>query len=483
MTFGVTPEGFKAKKFDDIIQELAESLKTQLGIDIDSSPDSVSKVITNIYALALAEEWALPQALQSMFDIDKAEGKHLDDLVGYVGLTRLQEAASSGRQYVSSSVELTVPQGSIFTDISGGEYTNINDIFVSLTNCVDCRLSVAGSVIIGDILTVIVNGVTSSVTVTGAGIPTAISTLANDINSKSNGVSAGVISDEINIVADDDKTSAVITTTSNIITESITSFGIAEAVIVGEISVPASTVINAPSVTGIDSTTNRYDYTVGRVEESDQDLRNRHALSLATAGAATVEAIRADLLGVVGVTTAFVIENDSINPLVLTSDTLPPKSFLSVVKGGEDQAIGDALWLTKPAGIESHGSIDVTVVDSQGKNQSVSFSRPIQTYVHMRVDYTIYSEESDEFPVDGEQQMLNQILTYGDGLDVGEDVIPQRFSSQIFQSIGGLQRVDIYIGSTAAPDDPTPVLSNITLPIDELSEANFDEVRITFVEV
>lgn len=479
MTFGVTSEGFKAKKFADIIAELSESLNTELGVDIDSDPDSIAKVITNIYALALADEWALPQALQSMFDIDKAEGKHLDDLVGYIGLSRLSAAKTTGKQYISANNELTVPANSVFKDIDDNEFLNSGEIFVGLLSCVDCRLEPNDSVIIGNILSVTVNGVTSSVTVTTS-VSSAISILANSINSADNGAVAGVIAGQINIAAVDDTLSMVITTTSNLDINSVSSFGTVSAPEVGDIGVGANQVTIPPALGGIVSTTNRYAYTTGRFQETDQDLRNRHSLSLSTAGAATVEAIRADILRVSGVSAAFVLENDT---LVTDVNNIPPKAFLAIVKGGEAQDIGESIWTNKPAGIETYGNINVTVVDSQGDNQSVSFSRPNEKYIHMRVDYTIYSEESGDFPTDGEDQMLNQIIAYGDGLDVGEDVIPQRFSSQIFQNVGGLQRVDIYIGSTVSPNDPTPTLTNVTLPIDALSEANFSEARITFVEV
>jgi hypothetical protein len=201
---------------------------------------------------------------------------------------------------------------------------------------------------------------------------------------------------------------------------------------------------------------------------------------LSTAGAATVEAIRSDLLVVEGVTTAFVIENDTE---VTSAEDIPPKAFLSVIKGGLDQAIGDALWLTKGAGIQTDGNIQVTVIDSQGTNQYVNFSRPLPVYVHANIDYTLYSEQSGDFPTNGVQQIKEQVLAFGEALSVGEDVIPQRIATQLFNTIGGLGVVNVTVGSTVGPNDPTPTLTSAILPVSQISEADFSTLRITVAEV
>lgn len=485
MTYGVTSTGFKAKRFADIVTEIGEALKTELGIDIDSDPDSVAKILTNIYSLPLADEWAATQALQSMFDIDKAEGKHLDDLVGYVGLRRLQSAASFGNEYVTSSQVVTVPSGSIFKDTSGNNYINSSAIIVSNENCVSLSLDVDAGVIIGSILTATINGIISTITVTTT-VAAAVNLLVTDISNKtsSNGVTATDTSVGIalsfTIASNDDTIPAIINISNNLIVSSITSFGIVAKDVVGNFGVSANTVTVPPAIIGITSVTNRYLFVEGRYQESDIDLRDRHKLSVSTAGAATAEAIRADILGVTGVLTAFVIENDT---LVTSVDNIPPKSFLAIIKGGLDQDIGDTLWLTKGAGIETYGSTQVATIDGQGTTQYVNFSRPEPIYIHMNVDYTLYSEQSGNFPTNGEQLMSDILVEHGAGLGVGEDVIPQRFATQLFNSIGGLGVINITIGSTVSPNDPTPVLSPAILSIGQVAEGDFDALRITINEV
>ena len=484
MTYGVTPTGFKAKKFADIVTDVGSSLLTELGIDIDSDPDSVAKVITNIFSLALADEWNLPQSLQSMFDIDKAEGKHLDDLVGYVGLSRLKAAASNGNQYITGNQELSIPFGSEFKDSSGNVYSTTGTLLVTKSSCVSLTLELAAGISIGNVLTVIINGVTSTVTVTTT-VPSALVLLLNSINNSSTNLvlatdtSVGTLY-SFTLVNDNDKTPSIITNTANLLVKSITSFGNIVKNVNGAIGVLADTVTTAPAISNITSVTNRYAFTVGRLPESDIDLRIRHSLSLAISGAATVEAIRSDLLVVEGVTTAFVIENDT---LTTSAEGIPPKSFLSVVKGGLDQDIGNALWLTKGAGIETHGGVQVTVIDSQGESNYVNFSRPTPVYVHANVDYTLYSEQSGDFPTDGVQQIKDQLLAFGSTLSIGEDIVPQRVATQLFNTLGGLGIVTVTIGSTTGANDPTPTLTSAILPVSKISEASFSTLRITVAEV
>lgn len=485
MAFGVTSEGFKAKKFEDIIAEIAVSLKTQLGIDIDANPDSIAKVITNIYSLALAEEWALPQGLQSMFDIGKSEGKHLDDLVGYIGLTRLSAASSFGDIYLTSTQATTIPANTTFEDVSGDTYSNLSSFDISLSACVGTVAEVDPSVIVGDVLSINLASVVSQVVVTTT-VASAVTALVLDINTNTinSGYSATDTTSggnpEVTISKVDDRTQNSVIYSSNFNLTTITSFGEITKDVVGEFIIVPNTVTTPPSITGITSSTNRYVFITGRYDETDQQLRARHKLSLSFGGTATVDAIRSDILRVLGVVTTIIVENDT---LTTTSIGQPPKSVLCVVKGGADNAIAQSIWDNKPAGIQTFGSTTEAVTDSQGNTQFINFSRPSPVYTHVRVDYSLYNEQSSLFPVNGEQQISDLVISYGESLKIGEDVIPQRFSSEIFQGIQGLAVVNITIGSTVNPSDPTPPLSSNVLSISDISESNFSATRITISEI
>lgn len=475
MTFGITPEGFKSKKFSDIVQEIGDSLRNDLGIDIDSDPDSVAKIITNIYALSLAEEWALPQALQSMFDIDKAEGVFLDNLVALAGITRTPALSSNGSQYTTADRELILSVGSIFTDTSGNEYNLINATNLVPSSCVEVEFSLSPDALAGETLSITANGVTSS-TVLGSNADAAMEALAADINGKTttNLVTATNttvgLDGSILVTNVDDTTLSNIINSGNLLVKEITSFSKLQRTETGAIEVLANTVVNPPSNSSIISTTNRYDFVKGSTRETDIELRARYKRFFLASGSATVEAIRTALISLDGVTEVFVEENDTE---AFSTTGLPPKSYKAVVTGGDENDIANSLWQNKPAGIRGVGDVVVNVTDSQGDLQSIYFSRPTGITVLVDVSYSLYDEQENLFPIDGEQQIKNQVVAYLSSLPLGEDVIPQRISTHIFNTVQGLSVVNVLIGL----NEP---LSTDIIPVSktEFVNSNTDDVEV-----
>ncbi len=485
MTFGVTPEGFQAKRFADIVDDISTDLLTELGLDVDASPDSVAKILTNVFSLAVSEVWSGTQAMQSMLDIDKAESAHLDNLVGYLGLKRLSPVGSSGNVYVTSTKEVTLPIGTQYKDSAGNKYLGDNTTLITKTNCTSISVDIAPTIQFGDTIVMGVNGISYSKQVT-VSVASTVGAMVADITSNTvtnltTAVNTTVGSKySITITNNNDKTPSSFSFSTNLILTSITGFGSAVRSEVGALGVAVGTVDVAPSISGVTSVTNRYPFTLGRLIETDVDLRKRHKLSLSTSGSATVEAIRADVLVVDGVTNAFVIENDTGE---VTGLGQPIKSFLVVAKGGLSQDIGEAIWNSKGAGIQNTGDIAVTVVDSQGDNRITYFSRPTPIYTHINIQYTIYSEQSNQFPSNGLQQIQEQVVAFGTTLAVGEDVIPQRLATHIFNNVGGLESVAVILGKTTGANDTTPALTAAKLDISQVSEAVFASSRISVIEV
>lgn len=319
-------------------------------------------------------------------------------------------------------------------------------------------------------------------------------------------------------------------------------------------------------IAGWNSIYNYEDGAIGRLIETDAELRIRRANSIRLFGAATVESIRARIQQQVpGVTSALVFENrtlyqadilivfptafsvgDTISvvyntagnisvpyntsqaqtmddlcaaflllPQVLTAThggtgdqtvTLemnvltvltinsattnvstqvaaikggrPPKSFEAVVQGGTDEAVAEKIWETKPAGIETFGNTDFTIIDSQGNSQVIYFSRPSSIYIWVQVALTLYTEET--FPVNGVQLVAANINSYGNSLGVGIDVLFQRVLAQIF-AVPGIASGSMSIAATNLSTD-TPSYGTADIPIQENEISIFDLDRI-FVTV
>ena len=114
MAYGVTSTGFKAKRYEEIFADIKQRFSTDLDIDIDRFPKTVEKLITNIIALPIAQSWSNTQTLQSMFDLDKAEGVWLDNLASFFGITRSAGSYSRGFEYITVDAVTSILEGEEF---------------------------------------------------------------------------------------------------------------------------------------------------------------------------------------------------------------------------------------------------------------------------------------------------------------------------------------------------------------------------------
>ena len=243
--------------------------------------------------------------------------------------------------------------------------------------------------------------------------------------------------------------------------------------VVNGIAGTITTIVNA--IAGWDQVDNISDADTGSILESDALLRARRKASLTGFGNATLEAIRGDLLGVVGVSEALVFENETD---VTDGFGRPPHSVEAVVVGGDAQDIGSTLFNSKAAGIKTHGTeTPVNHTDSQGTVHSVEYSRPTNRDIWLEIDFTVDSL----FPADGLTQAQNALLEFGNGLIIGEDVIvyPQIVSA--VADIPGILDMVIRIEDTADGDpDPGPTLDN-NITIDPTEVSNWSTSRLTLI--
>lgn len=196
----------------------------------------------------------------------------------------------------------------------------------------------------------------------------------------------------------------------------------AEALDTGRTPAPAGTitVISTP-VSGWTAVTNLADATPGLPVETDAAFRLRREQSAQRAASSPLDAIVAQVLEVSGVTQVTGWENTSLLPDAIGR---PGKSVEAMVLGGDDDAVGRAVFAAKAGGIETVGSTTVTFTDSNGRSRSVKFSRPtsLTMYATVRVEIdpdtyagddavkAAFLEVSDEFRA-GAPARISDLLT------------------------------------------------------------------------
>lgn len=171
------------------------------------------------------------------------------------------------------------------------------------------------------------------------------------------------------------------------------------------------------------------------------------------------------------------INNVTVSPSsnqVFISDGRPPKSFEAVVQGGLASDIGEQIWLSKPAGIQTFGQEEVTVTDSQGIEHAIFFSRPSDSYIWVDLELTLTGDGT--FPSNGISLVQDAIVSYGNGLGIGENVYIQRVLSQIF-NVPGIASGSIEMASTLL-ETSTPSFSSGDITILESGISVWDVGRI-----
>lgn len=149
----------------------------------------------------------------------------------------------------------------------------------------------------------------------------------------------------------------------------------------------------AGAVAGWNSVTNTLGPILGADVESDQALRLRREAELRQAGSTSVDGIRSDILALRDdaeqprVIDALVLENTTD----ATVDGIPPHGVEAVVWDGgttsdaAEQAIAEAIFASKAAGIPTSGSITKTVADSYGNSKIVKFSRSTERTIGIAI--------------------------------------------------------------------------------------------------
>ena len=215
----------------------------------------------------------------------------------------------------------------------------------------------------------------------------------------------------------------------------------AEASLTGPVAAAAGalTQIDTP-VTGWNTVTNAADAIAGIAAETDPELRLRRAASVAVQGSTPKDAIRADVLGVLGVTECIVLENDTD---AVDANGLPKHSF-EVVTDGTGTAADIAAKIFeegKAAGIRTYGSRSTVVVDSEGNSKTIydSVATPVSVYVDVALT------KNTDYPVDGDTQVEDAVAAYA-GLTIGVDLFASALYGAVYSVAGVVNVTALTVG-------------------------------------
>jgi uncharacterized phage protein gp47/JayE len=229
---------------------------------------------------------------------------------------------------------------------------------------------------------------------------------------------------------------------------------------VGNVGVGTIIEINTPQ-SGVDSVTNATEARGGAPRETDPELRERYKIG-DTRGGSSVDSIRANLLQIDGVISAYVNENVAD---ITDSDGIPPHTIRALIdSAGVSEEIFDVFLRFKPAGIGTRneglsGEQSVSGVDRAGEPVTYYYYEPVLVDIYVIVNIT-QGSDWDSGSVDAVKQAVVKEIggTWGastyKGGGIAHDVKGWRIIGQIDQDgIGGIDDINVLVGRSDPPAD------------------------------
>lgn len=482
MAFGVTPEGFVLKRFEDFRTEIVDSLRDKFG-NIRTDSESKFGMFADILSSKFADLFA---ALQDVYHARSitAEGTALDDIVYWTGIQRLPASKSGLYVVMYGDIGTSVIPGTIIRCAETGNQFVLDSsesIQISSNSLGDCQISIVYADETEYSLSIDKTyNYTSPANGTVQNVVDAFVTLINS------GLS--VFGSEVAYAVDNgdgtfnirpkDPTDTTVTIALNTENLSFKKIGTSMPFIAQEYGPKAAPIGDASQIvtpiSGLDECYNFEPAVLGREEETDTELRTRFLQTRSALGYATVDAIanriKQEVSGVVDVV---VYENSTDT---IDSEGLPPHSVMVVVDCPTpiEQAVAEKIWQVKAAGIITHGSESKTVQDSQGYLHTVNYSKIATTYAHVSVMVTVSNEKA--FPSNGIAQIQAAVLKFGQSLEMGDDLIFQSFYRPVY-SVQGIASVTLQLAVTDNAGD-TPDYGTDNIEVSRTTKVNFDLSRI-----
>ncbi len=120
--------GFKRKTYNDLINDMEDKAKELFGADANTSERSVLGIILRIMAWFFSLAWMAIEAVYHSGYRKSAEGKNLDKLLPYAGITRILADYAMGEVVLTGTPNYTQEAGFIVGTQSDINFETIEDV-------------------------------------------------------------------------------------------------------------------------------------------------------------------------------------------------------------------------------------------------------------------------------------------------------------------------------------------------------------------
>lgn len=487
----VISSGFEIQRASDILTQTEGDIQDAYGGGIDLSTDSIFGCLYSVASRGHALAWEFAQGVYDSVGLYTAEGSMLDNAALLVGFVRNPASRTRGEVLVTAHSGTVIPKGGVFTSVVGDGFTAVQEQIIAPTFCRGTRLYV-NTLSANTLYSLSVNN--NQYTYTASAAPTKSEILLQFQTMLLAEGTLSVLYNEQEVgnpyldIEVDGVDSVAMSGTSFFTFDYVKTRVLVESVNTGAIPAKAGTInkLTDPVLSTIYQVGNLTDLPEGKAVESDFSFRRRVINAYRTIAGGTPDSVHANVSAVTGVESVKVIENRSSNTL---PSGQPPWSFRTVVYGGTDLDVAEAIWRSK--GAATHTWTDRTntqrrvvqeIFDYNSQSHYVQFTRPEVQYIWVKVKYSKYSEEA--FTSGGEEIMKQVVESTGDSLGIGNDVIPKRFVGPIYRNVSGLSDVTVSIAVTSDLNT-TPLPGDYQTsryPISDEQITNFSTQRVIVID-
>lgn len=438
MAYGLLSTGFVMPTLDELIEEQYAEMRAAYGDSVDLTAASPLGQLSVINAEREFKIWQGMQAVHKAFDPDSATGASLESVSAITGTVRDFAAPSEVTGTFTGTPATVLTAGRVASVAGTGKrFATLADATIAAATAWAASTAYAAAARRtngGNIYEVTVAGTSAA-----SGGPTGTGTTIVDgtVTWKYLGAGTGFV----DAAMESEEDGPIVATARTL------------------------TVIETPAA-GWSGVINNLDAELGVDEETDPSLRLKREDELRAGGNAAIESVRAQLLKVDDVKQVTVFENITN---VTDADGLPPHSIECLVQGGADAAILKAVFLAAAGGIEAHGTTSGTVTDSQGIAHTVKFTRPSEINIWIIANLVI---NSNEYPLDGADQIKTKLTTYGSAQKTGKNVVASALEAECFKVSGVLEA-----SCLIATSNPPTLRTTIAISLRQLMK--FDTSRIT----
>lgn len=438
--YGVTPAGFVPKRMDTIYKEEHRDLSDAWGVNTLENPESLLNVILTGQADRLAALWELGQEIYHNLYPSSAEGVSLDNAVQFAGLRRISDQKTFYNILCTGDDGSAIPKGTIISSITQPPLLFLcsEDKEITRQSCNKAKIKII-SLEENDVYTVGINGdlysVSSGEEPNGESI---LQALAAKIPAED---FTATVADGMLLIEDKNQQgNNTLLLSENLTTDSVSSLINFESQDYGKYQLPNESITKiVTNRTGFLSCTNLIEPVLGRMRETDVELRQSYIKRISAHAARMTNSIESSILdSVQGVLSVKCYENKTN----LTDEYgRPPHCVEVVVEGGSDMDIAQAILRQKAGGIQTYGSTKVEVPSDDSQPIEVCFNRPQPVYVWLKL--TLTPSKREALPPNYADLVKESLTAQTESFLPGQTLLIQELLGDIYRNVTGIGYIRI----------------------------------------